>query len=176
MNSLKVRSLNWAWGSWSTNMGFPPGCGLFEKSQIDLGNLLADLPVLLESFQTMWKLRKKVFGKIMHFGFPGGGNRQVVEISVSRIAGFVAMAILFPAAALAEFHKAALDHLLGELMESFLEEPFAICEYSRLLYHNRDYIKRRVVLSSPIARFFENLAYFHAIEGRFEHPEKRPRR
>ena len=141
--------------------------GLFEKSQIDLGNLLSDFPVLLESPQTLWKLWKKDFGKIMHFGFPGGGNRQVVEISVSRIAGFVAMAILFPAAALEEFDQAALDHLPSELPEPFLKESFAVFDYSRLPCHNLDYIKGRAGLSSPIARFFEVLAYSRAIGGGF---------
>ena len=107
--------------------------GLFKQSQIDLGNLLPDLPVLLERLQTLWKLRQKVLGEIVHFGFLRGGNGQVVRISVSRIAGFVAMAILFPAAALEEFDQAALDHLPSELPEPFLEESFAVFYYSRLL-------------------------------------------
>ena len=64
-------------------------------------------------------------------GFFRSGDGQVVGISVSRIAGLMAMAILFSAAALEKFHKAALDHFPGELQEPFLE-TFALFHYSRL--------------------------------------------
>jgi len=105
-------------------MGFPPG-GLFEQSQIDLGNLLGDFPAKLKGLQTFGNLRQDRLGEIMHLRFLRRGNGQVVEEAVARIAWFMAVAIRFSATSLAELDQAALNHLFRQPAEVFLEGALA---------------------------------------------------
>ena len=165
MNSLKVRSLNWAWGSWSTNIFLPPRRGLFEQSQIDLGNLLCDFPTFLKSLQALGQLRENLFRKIMHLGFPRSRDREIMS-GVLGVPWFGAMAVLI-SASVVQMHQASLDHVTRQREEFFLKQPLAVFEVNDLLYHKSYIIIRKAHLSSSIARFFEVLTYSRAIGGGF---------
>ena len=104
--------------------------GLFKQNQIDLGNFLPDLPVLLKRLHTLWQMWKDLFGEIVHLSFMGNGDRQIMKISVSRITGLVAVAVCFSAAVLTEFYQAALNHLIGQLPKLFSKQALAVEEYS----------------------------------------------
>lgn len=98
---------------------------LFEKNQIDLGNLFSNFPVLFESRKMLWELRENDLGNVTHLSFLWGGDRKIIEIAVSGILRLMAAAAFFPASVL-KFYEAALDHGSRELREPSLENLLAV--------------------------------------------------